>query len=664
MISFTDDADKLPDSDGEYTKASLNKLDMPRDFTICGAFMTPAARSGYFYHLYSNGREWSLVGFNSKIFSTQYTVTIGRVRFAAYSAKVPVNMPAKNLLYFVTTWTHMCLSLDTSSGMIKLVVNGEVLYQRVNRMALKEDKTRPANLEMFLGYNVLWGERSGMVNKLNIFSSPLPTARMVALTQAGGEECGAAGDYVSWEEEDWKLHSKATMKMVEEFDGACRKESEVNVFASGGSHSYCMQHCQKIGGGRSPPVRTLEEWDWLRKELHAITRVRKVLPMIWMAATDTEVEGQWKDYYTGQKLNASLAWPWFPCQDTKFGTRYNCLSSNTNVPDDRYWYEKSCLGSSNVCPCQYTKQPLIHLRGYNCKKSYLLKSRIGWFTPKQLAPQDVFLLGQFNSEIRYNLTSKLWVLTQTTSNVTAVTKADKKSHALGKYEWTVTDDNPECEEGKPYKILFKLTGCDEKSEFTCNNGQCISLVQRCDQMPNCRDKSDEKGCQLMELEDGYNKNIPPITSVSETDFTVVPVPVDISINLLKIVSMEEVQHKIDFKFEIILEWTEPRIQYFYNLKDKTSLNALTDDDIQRIWLPYVIYDNTDMQEAVRLEEGVVDTTIVVKKEQKTATYFTADDLDEAWGYKGSANKLIMSQTYTKSFQCLYHLQKYPFDTQV
>ena len=31
------------------------------------------------------------------------------------------------------------------------------------------------------------------------------------------------------------------------------------------THSYCMQHCEKLGG-RSPPVRTIEEWKTLSEE--------------------------------------------------------------------------------------------------------------------------------------------------------------------------------------------------------------------------------------------------------------------------------------------------------------------------------------------------------------------------------------------------------------
>ena len=42
VIDFSDDIDGEPDSQGEFTMASLSKPDMPRDFTICTAFMVKA----------------------------------------------------------------------------------------------------------------------------------------------------------------------------------------------------------------------------------------------------------------------------------------------------------------------------------------------------------------------------------------------------------------------------------------------------------------------------------------------------------------------------------------------------------------------------------------------------------------------------------------------
>ena len=41
-----------------------------------------------------------------------------------------------------------------------------------------------------------------------------------------------------------------------------------------------------------------------------------------------------------------------------------------------------------------------------------------------------------------------------------------------------------------------------------------------------------------------------------------------------------------------------------------------------------------------------------------------DDLDEIQIFKGDENTLTMRQTYTHKFQCVYILNRYPFDTQV
>ena len=34
------------------------------------------------------------------------------------------------------------------------------------------------------------------------------------------------------------------------------------------------------------------------------------------------------------------------------------------------------------------------------------------------------------------------------------------------------------------------------------------------------------------------------------------------------------------------------------------MNELSNEDIERLWIPYVIYDNTDMKEAVEHTEGL------------------------------------------------------------
>ena len=333
----------------------------------------------------------------------------------------------------------------------------------------------------------------------------------------------------------------------------------------------------------------------------------------------------------------------------------------TDLPDDVAWNDAECYSYDITCSCQYQHQPALWLRGV-CKDS-LIK---GWqFTPKQLPsfPLELVLVGSLSLSIRYNDISSQWVLTDSKSNVTAVSRANKKSYVLGRHEWTVTGDVYDCHKGEPYTTYLKLSGCNPSGEFTCNDGQCVTMEQRCNQIPNCRDKSDEVDCKLLILENNYNKKVPPIVPTGGDEFN--QTIVDISIVLLKIVSMVEVEHKIDFQFGIILEWEENRVQY-HNLKKEESLNALTDAEIESLWLPYVIYANTDMKEAVQLQEGLKTTIVVTRKGNFTVIDDFIDAfsvIDETEIFEGRDNPIALYQTYTKRFQCKYNLQRYPFDTQ-
>jgi hypothetical protein len=63
-----------------------------------------------------------------------------------------------------------------------------------------------------------------------------------------------------------------------------------------------MEHCQKIGDGRSPPVRTLQEWETLNEKLRQISLDISIIPysgqLLWLSATDAKYEEEWIDYYT------------------------------------------------------------------------------------------------------------------------------------------------------------------------------------------------------------------------------------------------------------------------------------------------------------------------------------------------------------------------------
>ena len=102
------------------------------------------------------------------------------------------------------------------------------------------------------------------------------------------------------------------------------------------------------------------------------------------------------------------------------------------------------------------------------------------------------------------------------------------------------------------------------------------------------------------------------------------------------------------------------------MKAETSLNTLTDADIEKLWLPLVIYENTDQKESTRLgmDWEWVTRVSVVREGNFTRSDEYDYEVDEAEIFEGAENTLTMAQTYTWEFQCQYKLQHYPFDTQV
>ena len=308
------------------------------------------------------------------------------------------------------------------------------------------------------------------------------------------------------------------------------------------------------------------------------------------------------------------------------------------------------------CLCEYQTQPLIHLRGF-CPYSRIEHMR---FTIVQsvMNPNEIIMVGRQSAQIRYNLELNQWIFSDHRLNVTARSWASQKSFALGKQNWRISGDQYPCPK-EVYDIQMKLTGC-KQDEFTCDDGQCIDMVERCDQRPQCQDESDELSCKILVLQHGYNTEVHPIAAKGiQTNL----LPIGVALTLQKVIAIEEVDYSISFKYKISLTWRENRARY-QNLKTDSSNNLIRQEEVKMLWLPLVIYWNTDQEETTRLGEPWEWKTRVLVRREGNFTRNPTQDIDEAEVFKGAENTLEMEQTYTHAFQCVFKLAKYPFDTQV
>ena len=107
---------------------------------------------------------------------------------------------------------------------------------------------------------------------------------------------------------------------------------------------------------------------------------------------------------------------------------------------------------------------------------------------------------------------------------------------------------------------------------------CVfSMNERCDQIIQCQDESDEDDCSLLVFKESYNKLVPPI-SFNKADNNIIPVSIRVSTSLRNVLEISEFTHTIDLKLGISLEWYDKRV-LFHNLKSEEALNVLSNSEV-------------------------------------------------------------------------------------
>ena len=127
----------------------------------------------------------------------------------------------------------------------------------------------------------------------------------------------------------------------------------------------------------------------------------------------------------------------------------------------------------------------------------------------------------------------------------------------------------------------------------------------------------------------------------------------------RILNVDDENEEFYISFTLKTQWFDPRL-VFNNLKKREDLNVLSPVHYIAIWTPTLIFYNTKSK-----QESTLEGSIVKVIPNTNFTFETADmsSTHNAYLFKGSENRLEISQAYNIKFICNYDMMPYPFDTQ-
>ena len=560
---------------------------------------------------------------------------------------------ANNIPYKHREWNHVCFTYSSIKKAAKLYVNGELLnaFWQGDFRTIESGKS-VLNSSFIIGqepdkFNGGYDSAqlfNGELSELNVWGKELSEIDVKDLATCSKD---IKGNIIAWEKHNFII-SQAEVKGQDDNSQFCSDSNTLVVFPEKRSYNDARSLCDIHGGQLVVPFSKRNEEDIMNiLKMHessclSFSNELQDDKAVWLG-----MERQDKKWYI-PNANNQLRPINYTNWNSSYCTREECGPSNLSCPymlKDGLWafglHWGSCSTTKLCTICSFTEVPIFTLKGV-CSKN----ANLDW--------NYYFTLNETSQIVGYDgfKTSNLSLKNGTWSIQDNEAFAETLSeHPIGRREWSYKDNS--CGIKSLVEKTLTFSRCHFGKEFTCNSGQCVDMSDRCNQMNDCDDASDEDMCDLVHIPKSYNKLHPPLTNFDEKNS---PVNLSTQVNIISIDDIDPLHMQVGITFETQHKWSDSRLN-FENL-DVKGVNPISAETAEKLWLPsdFIIHDNAILGKIVEdshRELGIENLT--------TAMPGNIMKSIENYVHLGSNTRLVLTQRFKIAYTCVFKVEKFPFD---